>query len=69
MLVGYWLGNYSVTKITYGLQLSLESIVDSCCEVTDSLHFLAVSYCCAGFSDANLSSCRGDEPRAEPSAG
>jgi hypothetical protein len=56
MLVGCWLGIYTVTEITYGFQLSLDAIVHSCCEVTASLHFLAVSYCCADFSDANLSS-------------
>jgi hypothetical protein len=56
MLVGCWLGNYTVTRITYGLQLSLDAIVHSCYDVTASLHFLAVSYHCAGFSDANLSS-------------
>jgi hypothetical protein len=56
MLVGCWLGNCAVTEITYGLQLSLDAIIHSCCEVIASLHFLAVIYCCAGFSDANLSS-------------
>jgi hypothetical protein len=33
-------------------------ITECCCslsyDVTASLHFLAVSYCCVGFSDANF---------------
>jgi hypothetical protein len=56
MLVGCWLGNYSVTEVTYGLQLPLDAIVHLSCEVTASLHFVVVIYCCAGFSDANPSS-------------
>jgi hypothetical protein len=56
MLVVCWLGNYSVIEVTYGLQLPLDAIVHSSCEATASLHFLAVSYYCAGFSDANPSS-------------
>jgi hypothetical protein len=53
LLVGYWLGNYSVTIVTYGLQLLLDAVIHLICEVIASLHFLAVSYCCAGFNGAN----------------
>jgi hypothetical protein len=45
-----------VTEVTYGLQLPLDAMIDLNCEVTASLHFLAVSYYCAGFIDANPSS-------------
>jgi hypothetical protein len=39
-----------VTEVTYGLQLLLDAMIHLNCEVIASLHFLAVSYCCSGFS-------------------
>jgi hypothetical protein len=42
MLVGCWLGNYSMIEVTYGLQLPLDAMIHLNCEVTASLHFLAV---------------------------
>jgi hypothetical protein len=42
-----------VTDVTYGLQLLLDAMIHLNFEVIASLHFLAVSYCCAGFSDVN----------------
>jgi hypothetical protein len=53
LLVGCWLGNYSVTKVTYGLKLLLDALIHLICEVIASLHFLAVSYYYVGFNDAN----------------
>jgi hypothetical protein len=38
------------------VKLSLNVVVHPCSEVTASLHFLAMSYCCADYSDANFCS-------------